>query len=101
VRPLWLPVACTVTALAVRRSDASRHGTVRVACTLVWGVLALRIFRVHMPPALAVGLIPFVMEAPTALYPASVGSGTLLLTFAFLLFQRLAPARPEHTAFWT
>jgi len=102
VRPLWLPVACTVTALG--GFVAVTHlgtGPFAVACTLVWGVLALRIFRVHMPPALAVGLIPFVMEAPTALYPASVGSGTLLLTFAFLLFQRLAPARPEHTAFWT
>lgn len=102
VRPLWLPVACTVTALG--GFVAVTHlgtGPFAVACTLVWGVLALRIFRIHMPPALAVGLIPFVMETPTVLYPVSVGGGTLLLTAAFLLFQRLAPARPEHTAFWT
>jgi hypothetical protein len=50
-----------------------------------------------MPPALAVGLIPFVMDEPTFLYPLSVGSGTLMLTIAFLLFQRVTPqlTRPE------
>jgi len=99
VRPLWLPVACTATALG--GFVAVTHlgtGPFAVACTLVGGVLALRTFRIHMPPALAVGLIPFVMETPTALYPVSVGGGTLLLTVAFLLFQRLAPAPPEQAA---
>ena len=90
VRPLWLPIACTVTAfggfVAVEQIGT---GPIAVGCTLVWGVLALRVFRIHMPPALAVGLIPFVMEEPTALYPVSVGGGTLLLTLSFLLFQRV------------
>ncbi len=97
VRPLWLPVACTVTALggfaAVTHLGA---GPFAVACTLVWGVLALRVFRIHMPPALAVGLIPFVMDAPTLLYPVSVGGGTLLLTASFLLFQRVLRNESEE-----
>ena len=45
-------------------------GPLAVAAALVWGVLALRIFRIHMPPALAVGLIPFVMDEPDRTLPA-------------------------------
>jgi hypothetical protein len=98
VRPLWLPIACTATAFGgfVAVTELGT-GPFAVAAALVWGVLALRVFRIHMPPALAVGLIPFVMDEPTFLYPLSVGSGTLMLTIAFLLFQRVTPqlTRPD------
>jgi hypothetical protein len=39
---------------------------------------------VHMPPALAVGVLPFVITAPDIWYPTSVGIGTVALTLCFL-----------------
>jgi hypothetical protein len=42
-----------------------------------------------VPPALAVALLPQVMDSPTIAYPVSVAIGTLLMTFWFLLYQRL------------
>jgi len=36
-----------------------------------------------MPPALAVGLLPFVMTAPNIWYPVSVGLGTIALMLSF------------------
>jgi len=92
-RPLTLPIACLLTAGG---GTVALHllgpGPGAVAASLVWGVAALRAFDVHMPPALAVALIPFVMEAPPTLaYPASVGAGTLLLSLSFLAYRRAVP----------
>jgi hypothetical protein len=46
-------------------------------------IAILQAFKVHMPPALAVGLLPFVMTAPNIRYPISVGIGTVSLTLCF------------------
>jgi hypothetical protein len=37
----------------------------------------------HLPPALAVGLLPFVMTAPDGWYPVSVALGTSTLVAFF------------------
>jgi hypothetical protein len=50
-------------------------------------VLVLRLFDLHVPPALAVALLPFVMDSPTIAYPLSVGIGTLLMTLWFLFYK--------------
>jgi hypothetical protein len=46
----------------------------------------------HIPPALAIALLPMVMDHPTILYPFSVGIGTGLLTVWFLNYARLFDA---------
>jgi hypothetical protein len=51
--------------------------------TVLCSIAILRAFKVHMPPALAVGLLPFVMTAPNIRYPTSVGIGTVALTLCF------------------
>ena len=83
-RPLRLPIVCFLAAsgglffhhmLGVNWTTA--------ALSMAWGMAVLQIFRVHVPPALAVALLPMVMDAPTIWYPCSVGLGTLTLTLWF------------------
>jgi hypothetical protein len=50
---------------------------------MLCSIAILRAFKVHMPPALAVGLLPFVMTAPNMRYAISVGIGTVALTLCF------------------
>jgi len=53
------------------------------------GILVLRIFDLHVPPALAVALPPQVIDSPTALYPVAVGIGTSVLSGSFVLRDRV------------
>jgi len=87
-RPLLLPIACFLTAaggLLFWRLLGDRPSA--AACAMGWGILVLRLFDLHVPPALAVALLPFVMTSPTVAYPLSVGIGTLLMTLWFLFYQ--------------
>ncbi len=59
------------------------------ACSMICGIAVLRTTRVHVPPALAVALLPMVMDAPTIAYPFAVGLGTLILTMWFYLYRRI------------
>ncbi len=82
--PLRLPLVCFLTAaggLALHHLLGVTWMT--AALSMAWGMAVLQVFRVHVPPALAVALLPMVMEAPTAWYPCSVGLGTLTLTLWF------------------
>jgi hypothetical protein len=84
-RPALFPVVCFLT--ASMGLFACRHwggAALSVVATVAVSVILLRIFQVHMPPALAVGLLPFVMKAPDYWYPVSVGIGTVTLTMWFL-----------------
>jgi hypothetical protein len=54
------------------------------------GILVLRLLHLHVPPALAVALLPLVMNSPTIAYPFSVGIGTLLMTLWFLAYRSFA-----------
>jgi hypothetical protein len=87
-RPALFPVVCLLTAatgtLAVHECKTS---FVAVFVTMIVAVGILRTFRVHMPPALAVGLIPFVMAAPDVRYPVSVTIGTATLTVCALGYR--------------
>jgi hypothetical protein len=91
-RPLLLPVACFLTAAGgLFFWNLLGAGPLAAACSMAWGILVLRIFDLHVPPALAVALLPFVMDSPTIAYPISVGIGTLLMTLWFLLYQSVSP----------
>jgi hypothetical protein len=61
------------------------------ALSVMWSIAVLRTLRLHVPPALAVGLLPMVMGAPNLLYPVAVAIGTLLLLGSFALFRLVFP----------
>jgi hypothetical protein len=90
-RPLLLPAACFVTAAGgLLCWNLLGDGAVAAAFSMAWGIAALRLFDLHVPPALAVALLPQVMASPTLAYPLSVGIGTLLMTLWFLFYRSLA-----------
>ncbi len=83
-RPALFPVVCLLTAsvgVAMCRSFTS--SVVGVMLTMLCSIAILRILKVHMPPALAVGLLPFIIPAPTFWYAVSVGIGTVALMVCF------------------
>jgi hypothetical protein len=83
-RPSLFPLVCVLTAsVGVVACHLCRSSVVGVMLTVLSSIAVLRASNVHMPPALAVGLLPFVMTAPDIRYPASVGIGTVALTLGF------------------
>jgi len=89
-RPLSLPIACFLTAagglVCVRFFGV---GAPAAALAMAWGIAVLRVFDLHIPPALAIALLPMVMTAPTIAYPLSVGIGTLMLTVWLIAWRRI------------
>ena len=89
-RPLILPVACTLSAAAgVFLVTSFGNGPLAAACSVAVGMGILRVLDLHVPPALAMGLLPFVIPTPNYQFPISVGIGTLLLTAFFLAWRRM------------
>jgi hypothetical protein len=89
-KPMRLPLACFLTALG---GFVSWHflgvTPLAAAASMAWGITMLRVCDLHVPPALAVALLPLVMDKPTIAYPFAVGIGTTLLSLWFLAYQRL------------
>jgi hypothetical protein len=87
-RPMFLPAACFLTAAGgLLFWNLLGVAPIAAGCSIACGMAVLRLFDLHVPPALAVALLPFVMEHPTIAYPISVGIGTTLMTLWFLLYQ--------------
>lgn len=87
-RPLMLPVACFLTALGGFVFWKFLGVTpITAVASMGWGILVLRALDLHVPPALAVALLPLVMTNPSWIYPISVGLGTLMLTGWFFLCE--------------
>ena len=87
-RPLWLPLACFLTAAGgLFFWKMLGVGPLTAGCSMAWGILVLRVLDLHVPPALAVALLPLVMDKPTIAYPFSVGIGTLMMTLWFLFYR--------------
>jgi HPP family len=92
-RPLSLPIVCFLTALGgLLATTTLGVGPLAAGCSMGWSIIVLRLFDVHMPPALAVGLLPLVMDSPSMRYPLSVAVGTATLTGWFLLWRKVLPA---------
>jgi len=90
-KPIRLPLACFLTALGGFVSWRLLGVTpLAAACSMAWGIAVLRVCDLHVPPALAVALLPLVMDRPTLAYPFAVGIGTTLLSLWFLAYRRLA-----------
>ncbi len=93
-KPLVLPTACFLVAAAGWIAvGLFGRGGIAAGCAMIFGVITLRLLRLHMPPALAVGLLPLVINSPDIKYPISVAIGTGALTLAFLLYQRWVTGR--------
>lgn len=92
-RPFALPVACTLTATAgvILVTHLGATPLAAAACILC-GIIILRISKLHVPPALAVGLLPFVIPGVSHDFAIAVGAGTLLLTMTFTLWRKLTVA---------
>lgn len=54
--------------------------TLGVSITMATGILTCRIYNLYLPPAMAIGLLPFVTEHPDVRLLYSVTIGLLLLT---------------------
>lgn len=87
-RPLLIPLVCFLTAAGgLLLYDLLGVGVLAAMLCMAWSIVVLRTVKVHMPPAMAVALLPMVMTAPTLRYPFAVGLGTLLLTLWFLAYR--------------
>jgi uncharacterized membrane protein YhaH (DUF805 family) len=88
-RPVSLPLCCFLSAgsglLALRLFGAA---VLPAVTSIIFSIAVLRFLNLHMPPAMAIGLLPAVMVAPDYKFPVSVLASTLCLTLVFLGFQR-------------
>jgi hypothetical protein len=90
-RPVRLPVACLLTSAGgFAFWYLLGANPVSAASSMIWGIIVLRAMRVHVPPALAVALLPQVMDHPTILYPLAVGIGTSMLSGWFYAYSTIA-----------
>ena len=84
-----LPIACTLTAaVGTFCAHVFGAGAVAVGLSTASGIAVLQAMELHLPPALAVGLLPFVMRTPSITFPAAVGAGTTALSVGFGLWRR-------------
>jgi hypothetical protein len=89
-RPASLPACCFLVAAAgLLAFHATGAGIALAFCSVVMGIVLLRAFDLHMPPAMAVGLLPAVMVAPDIKFPFAVLAGTVALTLVFLGWLRV------------
>ena len=97
-RPASLPISCFLVALGgLLASRALGAGFGAAVISIAFGVLVLRVFDLHIPPALAVGLLPSVMSTPSLKFPFAVFAGTLALTGSFLLYRRNGSSRASES----
>jgi CBS-domain-containing membrane protein len=87
--PLLFPIACFLAAGVGVGFDRWLGVTpLAVATTLAVCIVIVRAFQLRMPPALSIGILPFVMTSPTWTYAIAVGVGAAALTGAFIIFRR-------------
>jgi hypothetical protein len=83
-RPALFPLVCFLTASIGLFACLTLHATFSgVALTMICSIGILRAFKVHMPPALALSILAFVIKTPNFWYPISVGIGTGALMVCF------------------
>ena len=88
-RPIAIPVACFASATGGYLFFAHLPFAPLVAMlSMAWGIAVLRTLNLHMPPVLAVALLPLVMTNPTIGYPIAVGLGTMLASAWFEFLAR-------------
>ncbi len=94
-RPIALIFACMLTAFAGTAFVFwLGAGALAAILAVVMGTLVCRIFRLHVPPVLAIGLLPMVMPHPDYRFPLAVGSGTFVLSMTFMSYRYLSARKP-------
>jgi len=94
-RPMVLPVACVLTAsIGALLSVFLGSGSLAAGSAVILGVMVLRVVDLHIPPAIAIGLIPLLIDTGGVYYPLAVGLGTTVLTAAFMLYRAIAGQSP-------
>jgi len=98
-RPVGLPIACFLTAAggAFFRTHIALD-PLAAMLSMAWGIGVLRVFDIHIPPALAVALLPMVMARVTIGYPFAVGLGTTMASVWFTVFEKYSERRPAAIA---
>lgn len=87
-RPARFPLAAFLSALVGTAAVITLGpGVVATLLSMAAGILILRAFDLHMPPALAIGLIPQILEKPGWNYPLAVLGGSIVLAFVFLSYR--------------
>ena len=71
--------------------EALGAGPGAAALSVICGAVVLRSVHMHIPPAIAVGLLPFIMKNPDQDYVVAVIFGTALLSLTFMLWRIMAP----------
>jgi hypothetical protein len=83
-----LPIVCFLSAAGgLLFHNEIANAPLAAMLSMAWGIAVLRVFRLHVPPALAVALLPMVMTNPTVAYPVAVGIGAALAAAWFALVQ--------------
>lgn len=89
-RPIALTLACGVTALAgVLCATHLGTGPLGAMSSMLAGVAVLRVLDLHIPPALAVGLLPFVIPHPDYRFPLAVTLGTAIQAGTLWSWRRI------------
>ena len=89
-RPITLPIMCFLTAFCgLLAHRILGPGIAMAFVAVVIGIALLRAFDLHMPPAMAIGLLPAVMNSPDFKFPFAVLGSTLCLTAVFLAYQKI------------
>ncbi len=87
-KPALLVLACMMAAtVGVGAVMVSGNNPWSVMVVLAFSMGIIRAFRLHAPPAVAVGLLPFVIGRPDFWFPLSVGAGTILLISTFAVYR--------------
>lgn len=87
-KPVRLVLACMLTAsVGVSVIVALGNNPLAVMIVIALSMSIIRTFGLHAPPAVAVGLLPFVIEHPDFWFPLAVGVGTSLLAGTFIIYR--------------
>lgn len=92
-RTMRLPLVCLLAAVGgLLCYHFLGVGPWAAVSSMALGIIILRAGRLHLPPALAIALLPQVMHSPAITYPLAVLLGTLVLSLWSLLYGFLQRA---------
>ena len=87
-KPVFLVIACVLVAtVGVSVMMTLGNHPFSVMIVMVVTMFIIRWFRLHAPPAAAVGLLPFVIDQPDFRFPLAVCIGTTLLVGTFHIYR--------------
>jgi hypothetical protein len=88
-RPALFPLVCFLTAaVGLGSFEILGKGALSIVVTVAVSIFLLRLFQARMPPALAIGLLPYVIQSPNWGFPVSVLIGTATLSLWFVVRAR-------------